>query len=61
MTKAQWEKQVLDQIAEHGGFSIFWATDNRFIALAIERLARAGKIIQTKRGEYPWCPYTIHA
>jgi len=53
------ESEVLDQIKAHGGFSVFWATENHPRAEAIEGLANAGKIERVSGGQYPWCTYRV--
>ena len=53
------EKLVLKQIEEHGGFSIFWATDNPKRASAVNRLISSEKIVRQK-DRYPWCSYIIN-
>jgi hypothetical protein len=52
-TKAGREVEVLAQIRDHGGFTVFWATANLKRAHAIERLEAAGRIRVTPR-QYPW-------
>lgn len=53
------EREVLKQIGEHGGFSVFWATEFQQRARAIERLQKAGTIKRIARGQFPWCPYRL--
>ncbi len=53
------EAEVIGQVKSHGGFSVFWATENQAKANAIMRLSSTGKIERTKLGRYPWCPYRL--
>lgn len=60
--KARVEAQVIAQVKEWGGFSVFWATSSMEIARAVERLTKLG-IIGPKKGrgygQFPWCGYKI--
>ena len=58
-TREQWEQVVLDQVREHGGFSVFWATNNSCIAAAAGRLEERGDIVRVELGRFPWCPYLL--
>ena len=55
-TKEGQEFDVMRQVVESGGFSIFWATETFKRACAIDRLEKTGKIKRTG-GNYPWCAY----
>ena len=46
-TKKQWENYCLEYLKKRKGFSVFWATDNKFIANAMDRLVKSKKIIIT--------------
>lgn len=52
------EKEIIDRINEHGGFSILWVTDNQKRAVAADRLIARNVIIRQKDA-YPWCSYII--
>jgi hypothetical protein len=57
------EAKVIEQIKKHGGFSIFWATENMDRARAIGRLHRKKGLIAPRKGkaygQFPWCNYLI--
>ena len=56
--------QVLRQVKENGGFSVFWATERLDRAKVICELEKAG-IISRKPGEefgeFPWCGYVLRS
>lgn len=62
--KARAEAQVIAQIKEHGGFSVFWATESMERARAIDRLHwKLGVIVPKKcrgAGRFPWCGYKLN-
>ena len=53
------DQEVLDQVREHGGFSVFWVTEKQCRAKAAERLEKNGIIKRVAKGQYPWCPYRV--
>jgi hypothetical protein len=53
MTREQWENKVIDQVRENGGFSIFWVTQNQFIANAADRLVASGRMVVMPK-KFPW-------
>ena len=57
-TKEGQEAEVLAQVEKHGGFSVFWVTENQKRAHAAERLQDRGAIIRDG-GSFPWCAYTV--
>lgn len=41
MTAKEWEKYCLEKLKETGGvYTIFWATSNKFISNAMDRLSK---------------------
>ena len=52
------QQEILDQIKEHGGFSIFWVTDNQERAAEALLLEKTG-VIQRQKDSYPYCKYEI--
>ena len=62
MTRRDWEKRVLDYIRQRGGMSIFWVTNNRFLAGAYERLEKRGRIERLRdhsADKFPWMVFRI--
>jgi hypothetical protein len=57
-TKEGQEAAVLAQVEKHGGFSVFWVTENQKRAHAAERLQDRGAIIRDG-GAFPWCAYEV--
>ena len=61
--KARAEAQVIAQIKEHGGFSVFWATESMERSRAIDRLHWKLGVISPKKGRgagrFPWCGYKL--
>ena len=54
MTRKQWEDYCLDKIKRQDGrFSVFWATENKFIACAMDRLTVQGRL-KTKKLGFPY-------
>jgi hypothetical protein len=47
------EAEVIAQVREHGGFSVFWATENLNRAHALTRLIEKGRIKTTPK-PFPW-------
>lgn len=62
--KARIEAQVIAQVKESGGFSVFWATENMERARAIDRLHWKLGFIAPKKGRgagrFPWCGYKLN-
>ena len=52
-TREAFEAEVLKQVRDYHGFSIFWITANRQLAAAGTRLVDSGTIEVTPKG-YPW-------
>lgn len=47
--------EILDQIEECGGFSIFWVTENHLRACVAEEMQESGEIItDNKTHGFPW-------
>lgn len=59
-TREGQEELVLRQLREHGGFSIFWVTDNQKRACAAQRLRDSKRIIPLD-SQYPFCKYVVAA
>jgi hypothetical protein len=55
------EHDVIKQVRENGGFSIFWVTDHQSRACAATRLVDNGTLKEPKsgKGEYPWCAWEL--
>ncbi len=53
------EAEVLRQVREHGGFSIFWVTANRKRAAAAERIVARGAIVPDVDAPFPWCSWKL--
>lgn len=51
---AKRRKAVIDYITERGGFSVFWATDNRMRAVLLDRMVAAGEIVVDLKCPFPW-------
>lgn len=63
-TRRARESEVLEQIGQQKGCTIFWATDNRARAAALMRLEKAGRILrmrQSRRDHFPWMVYRVIA
>ena len=62
--KARYEAQVVKQVREEGGFSVFWATENIDRARAIDRLHRKLGVIEPQKGRgndrFPWSGYKLN-
>jgi|WetSurMetagenome_2_1015567.scaffolds.fasta_scaffold126327_2 hypothetical protein len=57
-TKEGHEEEVMAQVMRHGGFSVFWVTENHNRAHAAKRLQDRGAIVRDG-GAFPWCAYTV--
>lgn len=58
-TRAGREAEVLAQIEQFKGFTVFWATENRIRARAIVRLERSGRIERVAGDQFPWCSFRV--
>ena len=58
-TRAGREHEVVMQVENFGGFTIFWATENQKRAHALERLIERGRIESLEKTPYPWCSYIV--
>jgi len=52
-------REILLQVKKHGGYSIFWVTDNSKRAGAATDLVDAGIIGEKSDANYPWCSMRI--
>jgi len=54
-TRAGRRQEVLDQITDYGGFSIFWVTENHLRACVAQDMQDSGEIItDNKTHGFPW-------
>lgn len=54
-TRAGRRAEILAQICEHDGFSIFWVTENHLRACVAEEMQRRGEIITDNKAHgFPW-------
>jgi hypothetical protein len=51
--------EVLAQVREFGGFSVFWVTANQPRARAADLLANTGVIVGDGESPFPWNRYKI--
>ncbi len=59
MKPTKLQQEILDQVKNYGGFSIFWATEDQNRAAAIMLLEKRG-IIKRQKDLYPRCRYIIN-
>lgn len=60
--KARLEAQIIQQVQEQGGFTVYWATDTQARAKAITRLEKRGIIVARAGkayGRYRWRDYRV--
>jgi len=54
-TKVGRREEILEQIREHEGFSIFWITENALRARVAEHMNTGGEIVtDNKTHGFPW-------
>ena len=56
------EREVLEQVRQFGGFTVFWVTANQKRAWAADRLTTDGRIVcepSHAKHAYPWCVYRL--
>ncbi len=54
-TKAGRREEVLNQVREDGGFSIFWVTENYLRAVVAQQMQESGEIeTDNTKHPYPW-------
>jgi hypothetical protein len=54
-----YEREVIKQVRDHGGFSIFWVTENQKRAHAATRLVERGVLAEDRKCSFPWHSYKI--
>jgi len=54
-----YEREVIKQVRDHGGFSIFWVTENPTRAHAATRLVEGGVLVEDRNCSFPWHSYKI--
>ncbi len=54
-----YEREVIKQVRDHGGFSIFWVTENPTRAHAATRLVEGGVLVEDRKCSFPWHSYKI--
>lgn len=59
-TKAGRRAEILSQVREHGGFSIFWITEHRLRAVVGTEMVNR-KEIHVRNKRFPWSDVTILA
>jgi len=53
------KQEILDQIQQYGGFSIFWITENKLRACVGDQMQKSGEIITDNSKGFPWIAATI--
>lgn len=48
-TKEGRRQEILEQVAEDGGFSIFWITENQLRAKVGEEMVKKGELVEISR------------
>jgi len=46
--------EILHEISEYGGFTVFWITENRLRASVAQEMQDKGEIITDNRSAFPW-------
>jgi hypothetical protein len=56
------EQEVINQVKNYGGFTIFWVTQHQSRACAAVRLVDNGTLKEPEsgKGEYPWCAWELN-
>ena len=54
-----YEREVIKQVRDHGGFSIFWVIKNQNRAQAATRLVERGVLVEDRKCSFPWHSYKI--
>lgn len=52
-TKIGRHHEIMEQVTQYRGFSVFWATENYLRACELMRMQEAGKLIVTPT-RFPW-------
>ena len=53
-------REILIQVKQHGGYSIFWITENPKRASIATDMVEEGLIYEDKKTGYPWCSMKIN-
>ena len=62
MKNANNRQEIIDQIREDGGASVFWITANQRRAAIVTDLEESGAIVRKRRNKldrYPWCVFEV--
>ena len=54
-----YELEVIKQVRDHGGFSIFWVTENQNRAHAATSLVARRVLVEYRKCSFPWHSYKI--
>jgi hypothetical protein len=53
-TKAGRRAEIIAEVQEWGGFSIFWITEHKLRAIVGTEMMERGELVETRKSSFPW-------
>lgn len=53
-TKAGRRDEIIAEVQEWGGFSIFWITEHQLRAIVGTEMMDRGELVETRKSSFPW-------
>ena len=53
-TKAGRRAEIIAEVEEWGGFSIFWITEHKLRAIVGTEMMERGELVETRKSSFPW-------
>jgi hypothetical protein len=53
-TKAGRRAEIIAEVQEWGGFSVFWITEHKLRAIVGTEMMERGELVETRKSSFPW-------
>ena len=53
-TRAGRRAEIIEQVEKHGGFTVFWITENAVRASVGQEMLDRGELVSTRKSGFPW-------
>ena len=53
-TKEGRRAEIIAQVEESGGFSVFWVTEHKLRAIVGTEMLQRGELVETRKSSFPW-------
>lgn len=53
-TKAGRRAEIIAEVQEWNGFSIFWITEHKLRAIVGTEMMESGELVETQKSSFPW-------